>query len=148
MKNMQTKQSGFTLIELMIVVAIIGILAAVAIPAYQDYIGRAQMAEPISFGGAAKTPIEEFVATNGRFPVDTSLSQLIDINRASSIFTIASAEGTNGDGDGSFTFTLSATGLNAGLISQTVVFTRSSTGVWVCTSSALDKLTPSGCTGS
>jgi len=148
MKNMQTKQSGFTLIELMIVVAIIGILAAVAIPAYQDYIGRAQMAEPISFGGAAKTPIEEFVATNGRFPIDTSLSQLIDINRAASIFTIASAEGANGDGDGSFTFTLSATGLNAGLISQDVVFTRSSTGVWSCTSTALDKLTPSGCTGS
>jgi type IV pilus assembly protein PilA len=147
MKNMKTKQSGFTLIELMIVVAIIGILAAVAIPAYQDYIGRAQMAEPISFGGAAKTPIEEFVATNGAFPVDTSLTQLIEISRASSILSMTGTPGTNGDGDGSFTFELAASGLNNGLLSQTVTFTRSSGGQWSCASTASDKLMPTGCTG-
>jgi len=147
MKNMKTKQSGFTLIELMIVVAIIGILAAVAIPAYQDYIGRAQMAEPISFGGAAKTPIEEFVATNGRFPVDASLTQLIDIDRASSIFSMTGTEGGNTNGDGEFVFQLRADQLNSGLINQTITFARDSDGIWTCATTIQDRLTPSGCTG-
>jgi len=144
---MKTKQSGFTLIELMIVVAIIGILAAVAIPAYQDYIGRAQMAEPISFGGAAKTPIEEFVATNGRFPLGDSLTQLIDITRASSILSMTGDDGSSGTGDGAFTFQLAASGLNNGLLNRNVKFTRTTGGIWTCTSDANDKLTPTGCTG-
>jgi type IV pilus assembly protein PilA len=65
MMNMKTKQSGFTLIELMIVVAIIGILAAVAIPAYQDYIGRAQASEAAVLLGGLKTPIAEYWNSNG-----------------------------------------------------------------------------------
>lgn len=59
MKN-RTVQQGFTLIELMIVVAIIGILAAVAIPAYQDYITRAQVAEAVGLGSGLKSPLSEY----------------------------------------------------------------------------------------
>ena len=65
---MQMAQKGFTLIELMIVVAIIGILAAVALPAYQDYTIRAKITEGLSLSGAYKTAISETFATKGGLP--------------------------------------------------------------------------------
>jgi type IV pilus assembly protein PilA len=62
---MKTTQKGFTLIELMIVVAIIGILAAIAIPAYQDYTIRARVSEGLNIAGAAKTTVSENISDNG-----------------------------------------------------------------------------------
>ena len=62
-------QKGFTLIELMIVVAIIGILAAIAIPAYQDYTIRAQVTEGLNLADAVKTGVAEYYANNGTWPV-------------------------------------------------------------------------------
>ncbi|XSG83814.1 MAG: pilin [Methylohalobius sp. ZOD2] len=65
---MQRRQQGFTLIELMIVVAIIGILAAIAIPAYQDYTIRAQVAEGPNLAAEVKTAISDFYSARGRLP--------------------------------------------------------------------------------
>lgn len=73
---MKAVQKGFTLIELMIVVAIIGILAAIAIPAYQDYTQRAQVGEAMTLVSGAKTAIAEFAQTNGTYPDAAELAVL------------------------------------------------------------------------
>jgi len=69
---MKKIQSGFTLIELMIVVAIIGILAAIAIPQYQNYVARAQVSEALSLASGGKVALAEYFNTNGTFPANNS----------------------------------------------------------------------------
>ena len=66
--NIKKTQQGFTLIELMIVIAIVGILAAIALPAYQDYTIRAKMSEPIALLAEAKTSIAEYYVNQNGFP--------------------------------------------------------------------------------
>ncbi|EMT3932039.1 pilin, partial [Neisseria gonorrhoeae] len=67
---MNTLQKGFTLIELMIVIAIVGILAAVALPAYQDYTARAQVSEAILLAEGQKSAVTEYYLNHGEWPED------------------------------------------------------------------------------
>jgi type IV pilus assembly protein PilA len=149
---MKTIQKGFTLIELMIVVAIIGILAAVALPAYQDYTVRAKMSEALLAGSAGKTVIAEFFQNKGYMPADgTSVSwQSISTAKvASTAFTKKS------DTEGTITVTLAGGGaVHKDVDDKTVDFTgvgNSSTGIinWTCRSGTTNgvnaKYLPSSC---
>jgi type IV pilus assembly protein PilA len=143
MKNLQ---KGFTLIELMIVVAIIGILAAVAIPAYQDYIGRAQAIEGVNLGAAAKTPLSEFRSDRGSWPTSAAsvLSSLS--GKYTSEISISAGAATTSPAM-TLTVTYKATGLNASVAGATVDITTADGGInWDCTGGSLaSKFRPGAC---
>ena len=70
------KQNGFTLIELMVVVAVIGVLSAIAIPQYQNYVARAQVAEGFSLLSSGKMAVAEYYNETGTFPTDNATARL------------------------------------------------------------------------
>jgi type IV pilus assembly protein PilA len=92
---MKKVQQGFTLIELMIVVAIIGILAAIAIPAYQDYTIRAQVSEGLNLSAGAKAAISEYYMDRGTFPTTNALAGL-SVNTTIAGNYVTSVTVTNG----------------------------------------------------
>ena len=143
---MLKKQQGFTLIELMIVVAIIGILAAIAIPAYQDYIARSQVSEASTLIGGARTAIEEDVAQNGAFPTTAELNSLGVRMGGQYVTTLTTTPGASSDGV--LTATFKATNVSAGIQGGTLVYARGTDGDWECQASASsldDKYLPKPC---
>ncbi|MBB6522703.1 pilin [Pseudoteredinibacter isoporae] len=91
-----SKNKGFSLIELMIVIAIIGILATVALPAYQDYTSRAKVAEPVGLMRAMKTDIHKYVGEKGSFPTVAELNDYIGVKVSSGKFTASIGDGAPG----------------------------------------------------
>ncbi len=135
-------QKGFTLIELMIVVAIIGILAAIAIPAYQDYIGKSQASEGPSILGGLKTPVAESIGNDG-----LTAGCTLPAGAVTSGKYVASVTATPGTGVCTLLATFKATGVNDELISKTVTMTyTAATNAWVCTTNLSAKVAPKACT--
>ncbi len=124
------KSQGFTLIELMIVVAIIAILAAIAIPAYQDYLIRSQVSEGASLADGSKTAVAEFLADTGRFPpsnVSAGLATSTDIKGS----YVSSVDATGG----TILVTYSGAKANAAITGKTLEFspiTNAGSVQWNC----------------
>ncbi|HEX9877518.1 MAG TPA: pilin [Gammaproteobacteria bacterium] len=116
---MRTLQKGFTLIELMIVVAIIGILAAIAIPAYQDYTIRAQVSEGLSLAAAAKTAVAEDFLNEG-VPPDDRTDAGMSPNAADTSGKYVSSVGVL---DGVITITYGGPEVNAQIAGDTLTIT-------------------------
>ncbi len=143
---MKKVQQGFTLIELMIVVAIIGILAAIAIPAYQDYIARSKVTELVTAGSACKTSVSEYAQSQNALPADLATSgcsnnktdYVESLNVAAGVITVT-AGGTK------------STALPAAVVGQTLTLTpnlaATGTVVWTCAGSIPAKYLPANCRG-
>ncbi|MDP4495202.1 prepilin-type N-terminal cleavage/methylation domain-containing protein [Vibrio cholerae] len=135
-KNKQ--QQGFTLIELMIVVAIIGVLAAIAVPAYKDYVTKSEASSAIATLKALQTPAELLYQENGNLTVSNALAALGTSENANPLGKLE-VEGTDGL---KFTFTQSGA-----LKDQTITLQRSGTDGWKCNASdKIEKLKIKSCT--
>jgi type IV pilus assembly protein PilA len=147
---MQSVQKGFTLIELMIVVAIIGILAAVAIPAYQDYVARSQMAEAMTLADGLKTNVTEVFAQSGTCPTNGTggIATNTDI-KGTYVLQVDTAGTAAASGGCTIVATMKSSGVATGIVSKTLTLTLSNadkgSNVWTCTSNAAQKYLPKAC---
>jgi type IV pilus assembly protein PilA len=143
---MKKMQKGFTLIELMIVVAIIAILAAIAIPAYQNYLIRSQVSEGAVLTDGAKTAVAEYYSNTGKFPgANASAGLALATSIAGKYVSSVDISGTPGQ----IVATFNGPKANTALANATFVLSAvadSGSISWTCTKSTVDqKYLPTSC---
>ncbi|WP_434154199.1 pilin [Vibrio cholerae] len=131
-------QKGFTLIELMIVVAIIGVLAAIAVPQYQKYVAKSEAAAALASITGHRTNVETYVLENGSFPTSSAVP-------VPSTSTGAITYSTGASGAGSIIFTFAASGASPSVVTKNVTLVRDAAGKWNCTTSIGSDFRPKGC---
>ncbi|WP_151814861.1 pilin [Acinetobacter soli] len=140
-------QKGFTLIELMIVIAIIGILAAIAIPAYTDYTARAKITEAVTALASAKTSVSEYYTSQGKMPANDTAAGINTAPAGSYVSGISYSRTDDTHG------VVEATIKNVNSTADTKKFKLTGTGsdagvTWVCSSTDLPaKYLPANCRG-
>lgn len=151
---MKTMQKGFTLIELMIVIAIIGILAAIALPAYQDYTKRSRVSEGLSLAGGVKSALTEYYASNNKWPTSNAEAGVADAtnikgNAVKSVGVTAEAgAGATGGGKGVITVTFNEKVKDGATLIMKGEGNDAGSVKWTCTDGDLDKkYRPSECRG-
>jgi type IV pilus assembly protein PilA len=142
----KTNQKGFTLIELMIVIAIVGILAAVALPAYQDYTIRARISEPLALLGEAKTSMTEYYIANGTLPLTATAAGIRSVIGTQLVSTMGITVA------GNITVTMTSDPSLGPAAGTTIVFSNMGTGagtiVYACIPGTITpKYLPANCRG-
>lgn len=141
-------QKGFTLIELMIVIAIIGILAAIAIPAYQDYVAKSQVTSALAEITPAKTNIEVLINEGKAGSLSTTSTDpgFIGVQVPTTYCTTVVPSFSAADGSGTLVCTMRNFSPALGT-APTITLTRTTTGSWSCGTSVARKFAPTNCTG-
>ncbi len=140
-------QKGFTLIELMIVVAVIGVLTAVAVPQYQNYVKKAELGVGLANIAALKTNIEDYIATVGKFPITTSgasgavTHERLGTFRDLGTGTVAIAQSGAASAAGSIIYTLT----EGSAKDEKVTLIRDGNGKWTCTTTGEAAIAPAKC---
>lgn len=147
---MKAIQKGFTLIELMIVIAIVGVLAVVALPAYQDYTARAQMSEALTLAEGQKSAVVEYYSDKGQFPADNAAAGIAAASTIKGKY-VASVTVATAHDKATITATMKSSGVNKDIKGKTLVLEGSQNAGsfdWTCKKGTVDdKFLPSSCRG-
>ncbi|MDV7104461.1 pilin [Vibrio sp. TH_r3] len=145
MKHLIKRNSGFTLIELMIVVAVIGVLSSIAIPQYQNYIKKSQLGAALATISALKINIEDYLATNGQFPALTNANISAQLGSTTSpIGDLESKSDANAQYSGQIILTMND---STQFKDKNIALQREQDGSWSCVTDITDSaLLPKHCT--